>query len=289
MERRRLGRLGHDSSVLIYGAAALSDVDQETADRSVQQALDAGINHFDVAASYGDAELRLGPWMSRIRDQIFLATKVEERPADRAWTSINRSLERLQVERVDLLQLHAVGDLDTLDAVTGTGGALESAVRALDAGLVGAIGITGHGRTAAATHFEALRRYPFATVLTPLNPVLWREDEFRHAYDALVAEVRTQDVGLMTIKTVARRNWPEPDGDHRYATWYEPLDQAERIRAAVSWVLSHDEITGLATAGDVRLLAMIVAAEQNRLDPAAAEDALRDDPEYSSPFLAMPI
>lgn len=289
MEHRRLGRLGHRSSVLIYGAAALSEVDQDTADRSVQQALDAGINHFDVAASYGDAELRLGPWMSRIRDQIFLATKVEERPADRAWASINRSLERLQVDHVDLLQLHAVGDLDTLDAVTGSGGALESAVRALDEGMVGAIGITGHGRTAAATHLEGLRRYPFATVLTPLNPVLWREDEFRNAYQALVAEVRTQDAGLMTIKTVARRNWPEPDGAHRYATWYEPLDQAERIRAAVSWVLAHDEITGLATAGDVRLLSMIVAAEQDRMDAASAEDALRDDPEYSSPFLAMPI
>ena len=119
--------------------------------------------------------------------------------------------------------------------------------------------------------------------------MLWRDDEFRDAYDALVAEVRTQDAGLMTIKSVSRRNWPDPDGEHPYATWYEPLDQAERIRAAVSWVLAHEEITGLATAGDVHLLGMIVAAEQDRLDPAMAEDALRDDPEYSSPFLAMPI
>lgn len=289
MERRRLGRLGHESSVLIYGAAALSDVDQATADRSVQQALDAGINHFDVAASYGDAELRLGPWMSRIRERIFLATKVEERASDRAWASINNSLQRLQVDRVDLLQLHAVGDLDTLDAVTRSGGALESAIRALDEGMVGAIGITGHGSAAAATHLEALGRYPFATVLTPLNPVLWRDDEFRFAYGALVDEVRRQDVGLMTIKTVARRNWPDADGGHPYATWYEPLDQAERVRAAVSWVLAHEEITGLATAGDVRLLGMIIAAERDRMDAAAAEDALRDDGEYSSPFLAMPI
>ena len=184
MERRRLGRLGHDSSVLIYGAAALSEIDQDAADRSVQQALEAGINHFDVAASYGDAELRLGPWMSRIRDQIFLATKVEERTADRAWASMNNSLERLRIDRVDLLQLHSVGDLPTLDSVTRSGGALESAVRAMDEGMVGAIGITGHGRAAAATHLEGLRRYPFATVLTPLNPVLWREDEFRFAYGA---------------------------------------------------------------------------------------------------------
>jgi aryl-alcohol dehydrogenase-like predicted oxidoreductase len=289
MELRRLGRLDHRSSVLIYGAAALSDVDQETADRSVQQALDAGINHFDVAASYGDAELRLGPWMERIRERIFLATKVEERAADRAWASINNSLERLRVDRVDLLQLHAVGDLDTLDAVTRSGGALESALRAVDEGMVGAVGITGHGRSAAATHLEALHRYPFATVLTPLNPVLWREDGFRSAYGALVDEVRRQDAGLMTIKTVARRNWPDPHGDHRYATWYEPLDQAEHIRAAVSWVLSHEEITGLATAGDVRLLGTIIAAERDRMDAAGAEEALRAEPEYSSPFLAMPI
>jgi aryl-alcohol dehydrogenase-like predicted oxidoreductase len=289
MERRRLGRLGHDSSVLIYGAAALSEVDQDAADRSVQEALDAGINHFDVAASYGDAELRLGPWMSRIRDQIFLATKVEERAADRAWASINNSLERLQVDRVDLLQLHSVGDFTTLDSVMRSGGALESAVRAMDEGMVGAIGLTGHGRAAAATHLEGLRRYPFATVLTPLNPVLWREDEFRSSYGALVDEVCRQDVGLMTIKSVARRNWRDPQGEHRYATWYEPLDEAERIRAAVSWVLSHDEITGLATAGDVRLLGMIIAAERDRLDAIAAEEALRDDAEYSSPFLAMPF
>ena len=141
MERRRLGRLGHDSSVLIYGAAALSEIDQDAADGSVQQALEAGINHFDVAASYGDAELRLGPWMSRIRDQIFLATKVEERAADRAWASINNSLERLRIDRVDLLQLHSVGDLPTLDSVTRSGGALESAVRAMDEGMVGAIEI----------------------------------------------------------------------------------------------------------------------------------------------------
>src|SRR3954463_8147806 len=145
MELRRLGRLGHLSSVVIYGAAALGDVDQSTADRSVQEALDAGINHFDVAASYGDAELRLGPWIPRIRDQIFLATKTGDRDRESAWASINRSLERLQTDHVDLIQLHAVGDLDELDKVTGPGGALEAATRAQEEGLVGAVGITGHG------------------------------------------------------------------------------------------------------------------------------------------------
>jgi aryl-alcohol dehydrogenase-like predicted oxidoreductase len=287
VERRRLGRLGHDSSVLLYGGAALGDVDQDTADRSIQEALDAGVNHFDFAASYGDAELRLGPWIPRIRDEIFLATKVEERETDKAWASINRSLERLQTDTVDLLQLHAVGDLQTLDRVTGTGGALEAAVRAQEQGMVAAIGLTGHGPTAAQTHLEGLRRYPFATVLTPLNPVLWRDGTFRDAYGALVDEVRRQDAGLMTIKTVSRRNWPE-GGEKTHATWYEPYDDAARIRAAVSWVLAHEEITGLATAGDVRLLSMIIAAEEDRMDAVDAEAALMQDAEYASPFLAMP-
>jgi predicted aldo/keto reductase-like oxidoreductase len=288
VEYRRLGRLGHESSVLLYGGAALSDVQQEVADRSIQQALDAGINHFDFAASYGDAELRLGPWIPRIRSDIFLATKTGDRDREGAWASINRSLERLQTDRVDLLQLHAVGDLDELDKALGTGGAIEAAVRAKEEGLVGDIGITGHGDQAAATHLEGLRRFPFATVLTPLNPVLWRDPAFRSNYEALVDEVRRQDAGLMTIKTASRRNWPD-GSPQTYSTWYEPFTDGERIRAAVSWVLAHDEITGLATSGDVRLLGHIIAAERDRLSPADAQALLERDPEYSSPFVAMPI
>jgi aryl-alcohol dehydrogenase-like predicted oxidoreductase len=287
VERRRLGKLGHDSSVLIYGAAALGDVTQDVADRSVQEALDAGINHFDVAASYGDAELRLGPWMSRIRDQIFLATKTGERAAEPAWRQINESLERLQTDHVDLLQLHSVGDLDELDKVTAPDGALVSALRAQDEGLVGAVGITGHGHDAPATHLEALRRHPFATVLTPLNVVLSRDAAYLGAYESLLEEVRRQDVGLMIIKSVARRNWPRRD-EQRYATWYEPWDEQSLITAAVSWVLSREEATGLATPGDVSLLAKVVQAEANRMTRADAEEVLRDAPAYSSPFLQMP-
>lgn len=288
MELRRLGRLGHHSSVLLYGAAALAAVDQDTADRSIQEALDAGINHFDVAAGYGDAELRLGPWMTRIRDDIFLATKTQDRDRDTAWASINASLERLQTDRVDLIQLHAVGDLPELDRAVGPGGALEAAVRAQEEGMVGAVGITGHGVDAAATHLEALNRFPFATVLTPLNPVLWRDPAYRDAYAGLVEEVQRQDAGLMTIKTVSRRNWPE-GAEAGYSTWYEPYDDAARIRAAVSWVLAHDEVTGIPTAGDVRLLGMLIDAEQDRMDVVDAEHALQDDDEYSSPFLHMTI
>ncbi len=284
MEYRRLGRIEHQSSVLAYGGAALGAVDQDTADRSIQQALDAGINHFDFAASYGDAELRLGPWMSRIRDDILLATKTGNRDAEGAWASINTSLERLQTDHLDLIQLHAIGDLEQLNLALGKGGAIEAAVRAQEEGLVAAIGITGHGTQAAQTHLEALRRFPFATVLTPLNALLWRDETFRGAYQALVEEVRRQDVGLRTIKTVSRRNWPE-GSEQNYATWYEPLDQAEPIRAAVSWVLARDEITALATAGDVRLLGMQIAAERDRMDATDAEAALLQVEDYTSPFI----
>ena len=163
--------------------------------------------------SYGDAELRLGPWMSQIRDRIFLATKTGLRDRESAWRRSTPRCERLQTDRVDLLQLHAIGDLDELDAATGPDGALEAAIRAQEEGLVGAVGITGHGHEAPATHLEALRRYPFATVLTPLNPVLWRDEAYRADYEALVEEVSRQDAGLMTIKTVSRRNWPD-GADH---------------------------------------------------------------------------
>ncbi|MDQ3307107.1 MAG: aldo/keto reductase [Actinomycetota bacterium] len=289
MEKRRLGRLEHNSSVLIYGAAALSEVPQDVADRSVQEALDGGINHFDVAADYGDAELRLGPWMTDVRDRIFLATKTGERGRDGAWAQINTSLERLQTDRVDLLQLHAVGDLGELDLATGRDGALAAAVRAQEEGLIGAVGITGHGHAAPSTHLEALRRFPFATVLTPLNPVLWRDEQYRSAYQALVAEVQRQDAGLMTIKTVSRRPWPGEEVRGRYATWYQPYDDQQSVTAAVSWVLAHDEVTGIPTAGDVRLLGMQLLAERDRISPADAERQLSADEDYSSPFVAMPF
>ncbi len=200
MERRRLGGVGHESTVLIYGAAALAEVDQDTADASLQEALDAGINHFDVAADYGDAELRLAPWLREVRSEVFLATKTVERERDAAWAQINDSLERLGTDRVDLLQLHSVGDLETLDQVTGRGGALEAAVRAQDEGLVGAVGITGHTHTAPRTHLEALRRHSFATVLTPINLVLSQRTDYRDDYDALVSEAQTQGVGLMATR-----------------------------------------------------------------------------------------
>jgi aryl-alcohol dehydrogenase-like predicted oxidoreductase len=292
METRRLGRLGHQSSVLIYGAAALAEVPQEVADRAVQEALGAGINHFDVARSYGEAEVRLGRAFRSLRGgfaDVLLATKTGERRAEDAWREVNESLERLGTDRVDLLQLHAVGDVEDLDRATGRGGALEAALRAQEQGLVGAVGITGHGHDAPATHLEALRRHPFATVLTPINPVLSEDPAYRSAFDALVEEVQRQDAGLMLIKTVARRNWPDESAEHPFTTWYEPLADQSSVTAAVSWALSLPVATGIATPGDVRLLPLVVEAERHRVDPGEATTVLAADPAYSSPFLDMPI
>ena len=187
--------------------------------------------------------------------------------------------------------MHAVGDLAELDLVNRPGGALEAAVRAQEEGLVGAVGITGHRHEAPTTHLEALRRFPFATVLTPLNWVLGQDPAYLADYYALVAEVQAQDAALMIIKTVSRRNWPEgPDG-HSHGTWYEPFDDQERITAAVAWVLSHPEVTGIATPGDVRLLPLVIEAER-RLPETSLDEAelvLAGATTYSSPFINIPI
>jgi aryl-alcohol dehydrogenase-like predicted oxidoreductase len=289
VETRRLGRIGHMSSVLLYGGAALSEVSEEDADRSIRQALDAGINHFDTAAGYGESELHLGRWMSRIRDRIFLATKTGDRAAGDAYDSIRRSLERLRVDSVDLVQLHAIGDLEDLGAATGSRGAVEGAVRARDEGLVGAIGITGHGMRAPAVHLEALRRFPFDTVLTPFNYRLAREPAYLRDFDALAAQTQERDVGLMVIKVAARNLW-RPEKEHRYTTWYEPLDVQEHIDATVTFALARPEIAGICTAGDVHLLPLFVEAERRRdaISVPQAEAAMAGVSELEPPFVRVP-
>ena len=289
MERRRLGRIGHRSSVLIYGGAALSDVSQDVADGSIRLALDAGINHFDTAADYGDSELWLGAWMPRIRHRIFLATKTGDRTASGAYDSVRRSLERLRVDRVDLLQLHAVGDLEDLERATGTGGALDGAIRARDEGLVGAVGITGHGMAASATHLEALRRYPFETVLTPFNYALSQNADYVRDFEALREEIRAQDAALLVIKALSRNLWREGER-RRHHTWYEPLDEQARVDAAVAFVLARPDVAGIATAADVELLPLQIEAERRRpgIDPTHAASTLSAVPELAPPFVRSP-
>jgi aryl-alcohol dehydrogenase-like predicted oxidoreductase len=291
MEHRRLGRLGRENSVLIFGGAALSEVSEEEADRAISLALEAGVDHFDTAADYGDSELHYGRWMPEIRDDIFLSTKTGERDKDDARRQIEASLERLRVDQVDLIQLHAVGDLEDLDRATRAGGSLEAAIAARDEGLVGAVGITGHGHQAPATHLEALRRYPFDTVLTPWNYVLSRDESYRRDFEALVEEVVRQDAGLMTIKTVSRRNWPDgnPLGEQRWATWYEPFEEQWLVDAAVSFVLAREEITGIPIVGDVGLMGTMIEAERRRMPLDQAKETLSREPDYSSPFISMPF
>jgi aryl-alcohol dehydrogenase-like predicted oxidoreductase len=268
MEHRRLGRLGRENSVLIFGGAALSQVSEEEADRAISLALEAGIDHFDTAADYGDSELHYGRWMPEIRDHIFLSTKTGERDGDEARRQIEASLERLRVDNADLIQLHAVCDLDDLDRATRTGGVLEAAIEARDEGLVGAVGITGHGHEAPATHLEALRRYPFETVLTPWNFILSTDDDYSRDFEALVEEIRRQEAGLMTIKTISRRNWPEGN----------PLEGQ-----------AYEEITGIAMVGDVGLIGPMIEAERRRSPVEEATEVLAKAPHYSSPFISIPF
>jgi aryl-alcohol dehydrogenase-like predicted oxidoreductase len=286
MERRRFGRTEHRSSVLIYGGAALGDVTQEVADASIQEALDAGINHFDTAEAYGDSELRLGAWMPRIRDQIFLATKTGDRTATGAYDSINRSLERLRTDRLDLIQIHAVCDVDDLAVATGDDGAVHGAIRARDEGLVSWIGITGHGMLAPATHLEALRRFPFDTVITPCNYRLWSEPAYRRDLEALEDEIQAQDVGLIFIKHAARNLWRHGER-HDRATWYEPLESQDHIDAAVAFALSDRVVTGIATPADVDLLSNVIEAASRAADTSrqAAERLLAQVTEFEPPFV----
>jgi aryl-alcohol dehydrogenase-like predicted oxidoreductase len=270
--------------VIIYGASMLATVDQPTADRSIEEALAAGINHFDVARVYGDAERRMGEWMPDIRSRIFLGTKTAERGDEGAYREVTESLKRLRTDRVDLIQLHAVCTTADLDRVTAPGGALEALVRARDEGLAGAIGITGHGMTAPATHLEALRRFPFDSVLTPWNHALAQRADYYRDFQLLAEEVRRQDVGLMAIKGGALRNWRT--ADRAQTTWYEPLTQQEHITASVAWSLSHPAITGLPSPADVGLLSAYITAERevDRWTVNEAAAVLADIPGYSSGF-----
>jgi aryl-alcohol dehydrogenase-like predicted oxidoreductase len=286
MELRRLGRLGHMSSVLIFGGASLADVSNENADESIALALESGINHFDSSDDYGDSEVHLGRWMPRIRDDVFIATKTTVRTKQGAAATIRRSLERLRVDHIDLLQIHAVGNSDDLDRVTGPGGALEAAIAARDEGLVRGIGITGHGVDATKTHIEALRRFDFDTVLTPYSWRLCRDDDFRDDFEALTETAQQRDVGVMLIKYMARNLWRD-DEEPRYATWYEPLDDQRLVDAAVAFALRRTDVTGICTAGDVRLLPKIIQAQRRAatMDAAEVDAILQGVDGLESPFI----
>lgn len=257
MEERLFGRTGHHSTVAIFGAAAFWDVTQAQAERAMEQVIAAGVNHIDVAPSYGKAEERLGPLMPEIGDQFFLGCKTMERDRVGAAAEMRRSLERLQVDRFDLYQIHAVTNMEELDQATKSGGALDAIVEAREEGLLDYIGITGHGVESPAVFIEALERFDFDSVLFPINFVQYADPAFRRDADALLEKCRAANVGTMIIKSVAKGPWG--DKAKNYATWYEPFDDAGRIQQAVNFALSLD-VTGLCTAGDLTVLPLFLEA-----------------------------
>jgi aryl-alcohol dehydrogenase-like predicted oxidoreductase len=268
------GSTGHESSRTIFGAAALGNVSRADAERTLDLLLEHGVNHIDTAASYGDSELRVAPWLRREPGHFFVATKTGDRDYKGAKESIHRSLERLGVDHVDLIQLHNLVDVIDWETALRDGGALEAAIEARDEGLVRFIGVTGHGRSVAAMHSRSLERFPFDSVLLPYNIRQLRDPVYAEDFEALARTCAERGVAMQTIKSIALAPW---DGRPQTAsTWYEPLTDPADIEVAVRWVLARPG-TFLNTAGDVTLLPHVLAAAE-RLDrgqPSADEvDAL---------------
>lgn len=268
------GRMGHLSTRAIFGAAALAHVSQAEADQTLDTLLRYGVNHIDVAASYGDAELRVAPWLKRYPDQFFLATKTDGRTKDAALDDLRRSLDRLGVASVDLWQLHALADPIEWDIALSPGGAIEAAQEAKRQGLIRGIGVTGHGMQIAATHRRSLDRFDFDSVLAPYNYLTMQTPYYAENFNALVETCRERNVAVQTIKSIARRPWL--GRPHTRATWYEPLEDQHDIDLAVWWALSRPGVF-LNTVGDIALLPRVLDAA-SRFDasaPAPSDERMR--------------
>ena len=254
------GRTGHISTRTIFGAAALSQVSQAEADQTLQLLLDYGINHIDAAASYGEAELRIGPWMTAgHREDFFLATKTEKRTYEGAWEELNRSLERLRVDHVDLWQMHILVDPAEWQTAMGPGGALEAFIEARQQGLVRFLGVTGHGVTIAEMHRRSLERFDFDSVLLPYNYPMMQNPQYAADFESLMELCQERQVAVQTIKSITRGPWGSKQPNR--ATWYEPLEDPAEIEAAVHWVLARPGLF-LDTAGDIHLLPKVLAAAE---------------------------
>ena len=257
IERAPFGRTGHDSSRVIFGAAALWAMTQDRADAVLDLLFEFGVNHLDVAASYGDAELRLAPWLAHHRQEFFLATKTDERTAAGARAQLERSLERLGVDSVDLIQLHNLVEPEEWEIAHGPGGAVEGLVRARDEGLVRFIGVTGHGTRIASMHRRSLERFNVDSVLLPWNFALASNAGYRADFEALTETCAEREVAVQTIKSVARRRWADASTPH--FSWYEPLDDTDALGRAVRFVLARPGLF-LNSSSDARVLRPILQA-----------------------------
>src|SRR3954467_12830764 len=279
IERAPFGATGHESSRTIFGAAALGAVSKRDADRTLELLLEHGINHIDVAASYGDAELRIASWLSRHPGTFFVATKTGERTYAAAREEIRRSLDRLGADHVDLIQLHNLVDVIEWETALGANGALEAALEARDEGLVRFIGVTGHGLSVAAVHRRSLERFAFDSVLLPYNHVQMQDERYAQTFEELAAVCAERRVALQTIKSLASRRC---DGRAATAaTWYEPLREQADIDLAAHWVLGRPDAF-LLTTGDVEILPLLLDAaerfdrrpsDSEMADPAARQEA----------------
>jgi aryl-alcohol dehydrogenase-like predicted oxidoreductase len=264
------GRTGHQSTRVVFGGAGLSRVTQDEADQTLEVLLRYGINHLDVAAGYGDAELRIAPWLKKHPEHFFLATKTGERTYDGAKRQIHLSLERMGVERVDLIQLHSLADPIEWDTALSPNGALEACLEARDQGLVRFIGVTGHGSQIAATHLRSLERFDFDSVLLPYSYIMMQDSHYAAAFEQVAAVCSERNVAMLTIKSIARRPWW--GRERTRATWYQPFEDQGDIDAAVHWVLSRPGIF-LASVGDIHLLPKVLDAA-NRYNSAPAEETM---------------
>jgi aryl-alcohol dehydrogenase-like predicted oxidoreductase len=269
--RAPFGTTGHESARTIFGAAALASVSRADAERTLELLLEHGVNHIDAAASYGDAELRIASWLKREPGAFFLATKTGKRDYRGAKEEIHRSLERLGVDRVDLIQLHNLVDVIEWESALRDGGALEAAVEAREEGLVRFIGVTGHGLSVAAMHRRSLERFPFDSVLLPYNFLQLQDARYAAEFEALAQTCAERGVAVQTIKSIALAPW---DGRAQAAsTWYEPLTDPAEIELAVHWALGREGIF-LDTVGDVELLPHVLAAAE-RFETRPDEEAMR--------------
>jgi len=270
------GSTGHQSTRVVFGAAALGGMSQERADTTMASVSGWGINHIDTAASYGASEDRLKPWLADHRDGVFLATKTGERTGAAARAELEKSLERMGVDRIDLVQLHNLVEHDEWEVAHGDNGAVAALAQARDEGLVSHIGVTGHGLRIAGMHSKSLERFDFASVLLPINFVLLDDPAYRADVEALLATCAERSVAVQTIKAIARGRWADgaTSGPGRFS-WYDPLTEPEPITRAVRFVLSHEQLF-LNTTSDARLLPMVIDAATGDLS-APTSDALRND------------
>jgi aryl-alcohol dehydrogenase-like predicted oxidoreductase len=270
IEKASFGSTGHESTRTIFGAAALGALSQSEADPTLDVLLEHDVNHIDTAASYGDSELRLAPWLKEHRDRFFLATKTGQRDRTGAREEIRRSLDRLGVDHVDLLQLHNLVDVIDWEFALREGGALEAAVEARDEGLVRFIGVTGHGLTVARMHRRSLERFPFDSVLLPYSYVQLRDETYAADFEALAAVCAERGVAMQTIKAITLAPW---NGREQTAsTWYEPLREQADIDLAVHWVLGRPGVF-LNTVGDVSLLPKVLDAA-SRYESRPSDEAM---------------